>query len=122
MKTLKPLLLALPFAALLSGCVINLGTDGDYGSNWEKTERRNREEIASLVVNTSEQTIRTRLGRPDFSEGYQDQGQDVRVLFYRTQRQEGDGVTSKNECTPLVFRNGLLIGWGDKAYERVAGN
>jgi hypothetical protein len=39
------------------------------------------------------------------------------VLFYRTHRRDGDGVTTKDECTPLVFKNGLLIGWGDAAYQ-----
>jgi len=28
----------------------------------------------------------------------------------------GDGITTKDECTPLVFRNGNLVGWGDSAY------
>ncbi|MDN3640269.1 DUF3192 domain-containing protein [Simiduia curdlanivorans] len=112
---LTSLLLATVTASLLSACIyINKG--GDSNSDWEKTERENKAVISSLQINTAEMDIRSRLGEPDFSEGYTDNDADVRVLFYRTQRQKEDGITSKNECTPLVFRNGKLIGWGDKAY------
>lgn len=124
MKTRHSLLLALPFTALLGGCVIAVGDgDGDmsYGSSWERAERENREEIAKLDLNLSEASVRQRLGKPDFSEAYREGGAEVRVLFYRTQRQHGDGITTKEECTPLVFKNGLLVGWGDKSYAQAYG-
>lgn len=111
-------LLALPFAALLNGCVVAIG-DGEYSdhhSGWQHTERENREQIAQFNLNMSETTVRERLGKPDFSEAYREGSADVRVLFYRTQRQNSDGITTKDECTPLVFKNGLLVGWGDKVY------
>ena len=31
------------------------------------------------------------------------------VLFYRTQRKKGDGATSRNKTTPLVFRTVISI-------------
>lgn len=117
MKSLKNLLLALPLSALLGGCVVNLGTDGDSSSNWERTERKNRDEIAQLVLNANEQSVRSRFGQPDFSEGFQKGRDEYRVLFYRTQRRHGDGVTTKSECTALVFKNGFLTGWGERAYD-----
>ena len=41
------------------------------------------------------------------------------VLFFRTHRTHSDGETTKDECTPLVFRDGVLIGFGDKAYRQL---
>lgn len=40
-------------------------------------------------------------------------GRRHRVLFFRTQHRHSDGETSRDETTPLVFRNDTLIGWGD---------
>jgi hypothetical protein len=37
----------------------------------------------------------------------------VQVLYYRTRRVDDDGITTKNECTPLVFINNELVGWGE---------
>jgi hypothetical protein len=37
-------------------------------------------------------------------------------LFYRTQRKHSDGETTRDETTPLVFRDNRLIGWGDGVY------
>jgi len=52
----------------------------------------------------------------DFNELFEKQDGTYRVLYYRTQKTMGDGITTKDECTPLVFRNGELVGWGDSAY------
>ena len=51
-----------------------------------------------------------------FNELFEKQDGTYRVLYYRTQKTMGDGITTKDECTPLVFRNGNLVGWGDSAY------
>jgi len=40
-------------------------------------------------------------------------------LFYRTRRTEADGETSRDETTPLVFKNNELVGWGLKVYENL---
>ncbi|GAB2689028.1 DUF3192 domain-containing protein [Aliiglaciecola sp. 3_MG-2023] len=118
-KILVAAALALPLT--LSGCVISVGGEGDYSyqSDWEQKERKNRKAIARLESNTAIEDIRSRLGTPDFSELYQENNDEINVLFYRTQRREGDGVTTKDECTPLVFKNGNLIGWGDSAYSNI---
>ena len=56
------------------------------------------------------------MGLADFNEFHQKDQDRFQVLYYRTQRKNGDGVTTKDECTPLVLKNGLLVGWGDTAY------
>lgn len=116
----KGLLLVLPLTAMLGGCVIAVGNDGDGSAGWQKTERSNREEIGQLSLGISESKVRAELGNPDFTEAYRNGQDEVRVLFYRTQRQREDGITTKDECTPLVFTNDRLSGWGDKIYDDVS--
>lgn len=103
----------------LSGCVISVGGDGDgnYGhhADWQDQEQKNRRAIAKLEPELSLQDIAKRLGTPDFNEYYEKDGDKFQILYFRTQRISGDGVTTKDECTPLIFKNGLLAGWGDTA-------
>ncbi|HET8817399.1 MAG TPA: DUF3192 domain-containing protein, partial [Pseudidiomarina sp.] len=59
------------------------------------------------------------LGTPNFSELWTVDGDKYRVLYYRTHRVDSDGETTKDECTPLVFVNGSLVGTGDLAVSRI---
>ena len=74
----------------LSGCVIAVDGDGDYShdysESWKKTERLNREAIADLSIGLTYQSVKNRMGTPDFNEVFQKEGKDVQVLFYRTQQ------------------------------------
>ncbi len=116
-----PLLIALSAPAFISGCVISVGGDGDsrYSSDWQEREYNNRKHIANLERDMAYESVVRRMGVADFNELHQKENGVVRVLYYRTQRTMDDGVTSKDECTPLVFRDGRLIGWGDKAYAEI---
>lgn len=116
-----PILLALLSPAVLSGCVVSVGGDSDsrYSSDWEEREFNNRKHIANLEREMSYESVVRKLGVADFNELHQKDDGVYRVLFYRTQRTMDDGITSKDECTPLVFRDGILIGWGDSAYSRI---
>lgn len=116
---MKKTILALGLsAALLSGCVISV--DGDHdgydnGSTWSEREEDNREQIGRLNIGASINSVRNKMGVPDFDELLLKNEKEHRVLFYRTQRNKGDGVTTKDECTPIVFVNGALIGFGETA-------
>lgn len=116
-KTLLAAAIFLPLT--LSGCVISVDGDGEssYHSSWEDREQDNRQFIADLTTNTNIATIKKRMGVPDFNELHKKGDDEIQVLYYRTQRHTGDGITTKDECTPLVFKNGQLIGWGDSAYQ-----
>lgn len=112
------LLVALTSPALLSGCVISVGgdDDGHYSSDWREREYNNRSQIAKLEKDMTYESVIKRMGVADFNELHEKADGVYRVLFYRTQRSMDDGITTKDECTPLVFRDGTLIGWGDSAY------
>lgn len=111
------LVCALAAPLFLSGCVVSVGGDGDgyYAQDWEKREKNNRRHISKLDTDMALEAISNRMGLADFDESYQRGSDDYRVLYYRTQRLADDGVTTKDECTPLVFKNSRLIGWGDSA-------
>lgn len=111
---------ALACMATLSGCVIIGGEHGWKSSNdWQDEQRENREAIAALDIGMARSDVTQRLGTPAFSEAYTRDEDEYRVLFYRTQHRHSDGDTSRDETTPLVFRNDVLIGWGDEVYASI---
>lgn len=105
---------------VLSGCVISVGgDDSHYSSDWEDREHNNRQHVAQLEKDmTYESVIRT-MGVADFNEMMEKSGHAYRILYYRTNRTMDDGMTTKDECTPLIFEDGVLIGWGDSVYQNL---
>lgn len=113
------LALALSAPLFLSGCVISVGDGGDngsYQSDWQQREFNNRKHISKLEVDSQYEDIVRKMGVADFNEMKKEGDDTIRILFYRTQRSAEDGITTKDECTPLVFKNNRLVGWGDSAY------
>lgn len=120
-KTLPAIALALVIPAL-SGCVVAVGdVKSDREADWQEMERENRESISQLEPGMAVENVRSRLGTPEFSESIESDDGDYRVLFYRTQRREADGMTTRDETTPLIFRNGELVGWGETAWMDLTG-
>jgi outer membrane protein assembly factor BamE (lipoprotein component of BamABCDE complex) len=121
MNYLKVLTVATAMMAL-SGCVVAIGGKDENGSNnssWKKTQKLNNQVISQLNLGTALDSVRGQLGTPDFSESFREGDNETVVLFYRTHHQHSDGETTKDECTPLVFKNGVLTGWGEKAYRQL---
>lgn len=97
-----------------SGCVY---INGELvKDDWEHEQRDNREQISRLEMGTPRSVVLDSMGLPADSEAFTDGDDELRVLFYRTQRRHSDGDTTRDETTPLVFRNDLLIGWGEAVY------
>ncbi len=66
------------------------------------------------------QNVIDTLGVADFTEFYQVKEQEIKVLYFRTQRIHKDGLTTKDECTYLHFENGILTDTGEgKSYKRL---
>jgi hypothetical protein len=105
----------------LSGCVISVDGEGEhsYRSDWQDVEQKNRRAIAKLEPALTFNEVSSRMGTADFNEYYENNGNTYQILYFRTQRIEGDGVTTKDECTPLIFKNGDLAGWGESAYKLI---
>ena len=111
---------------MLSGCVLSIDDDGwnhgdnsDKRSSWSQIEENNREKIGDLSVGASIDSVRRKMGIPDFDELVVKNGKEHRILFYRTQRNKSDGSTTKDECTPLIFVNGELNGFGQTALDAI---
>lgn len=122
MKQLLNLAAASFLAVTLSGCII---VDGEHrswnDSDWKSEQRENRSLISRLELDETRQRVVSRLGTPNFSEAFTKGGDQYRILFYRTQHRHSDGDTTKDETTPLVFKNDLLIGWGHDILADVSG-
>ena len=84
--------------------------------NWEDREQYNSIQIGKLKLGVTHKEILDLLGSPDISEAKLVENQKVQVMFYRTQRKTPDGITTQDECTPLLFKNDVLIAFGDNAY------
>ncbi len=110
----------IPLALTMGGCVISIDGDGDgYHADWEDREYENRKSISNLALDLSHTQVTSMLGVPDFTEFHKSEDGNYMVLFYRTQRIKGDGITTKDECTPVVFKDEKLIGWGDATYRKI---
>lgn len=106
-------------ALMLNGCVLHIGRDGDHDDDQYDSvhalETRNREAISRLALGSSLDQVRSQFGDPDFTEASLVDGQEIRVLRYRTHRTHSDGDTTRDETTPLVFEDGKLVGIGERA-------
>lgn len=116
-KSVARLALMTVFLLPLSACVVIADGDSDHDrSDHTKIERHNRDGIAGLSTGMSRVDVTSKMGTPDFDDQLTD---GHRVLFYRTQRKHGDGMTTRDECTPLIFSNDKLIGWGQLALDKL---
>jgi len=122
-KSLLVIMMALPLTTALSGCVIAVGghdKDGfNYSVDYEDREHENKAHLNKLQHNMSFEQVQNLMGLADFNESYDKNGEVIQVLFYRTHRTEKDGLTTKNECTPLIFKNNVLMSWGDTAFRQL---
>jgi len=106
-------------ATSLTGCIV-VGNHDDWDDeSWQREQRQNRELISQLELNADINSVRSQLGTPNFSEASTHGPDQYQVLFYRTQRIHSDGDTSKDETTPLIFKNNRLIAWGNDALKRL---
>ena len=103
-----------PLALTLTGCMINVEQQPSEDRSVE-----NRSTISSLSLDLTQTEVTERLGIPDFTELHQSEKGNVKVLFYRTHRNKADGITTKDECTPLIFVNSRLVGWGEAAHNQI---
>lgn len=107
-----------------AGCVISVNDDDGWSSKdddgWQQRQRRNRDAIEQLELGRTQDSVTAELGAADLSEAFVRDGREYQVLFYRTHREHKDGRTNRDETTPLVFVDGLLVGWGESAVANAA--
>lgn len=118
MKTTYLLLSAtLTMSTLLTGCVIAIDGDDHQALNNTQADKplENRKKLATLIPNSNLNEIQELMGIADFYEAYKNKNDAVQILYYQTHHVIKDHIIDKNECTPLIFKNGRLESWGEKA-------
>jgi len=76
---------------------------------------KNNANLMKLKVGMAQDEVSTIMGVPALSESYEASGGErVAILYYRTEEKKTTVLSAKEECTPVVFVNGKLTGWGDR--------
>ncbi|WP_340677644.1 DUF3192 domain-containing protein [Paraglaciecola sp.] len=103
--------------ALFVVAVLTFYPDKPEDMDWKDREEYNKVQVSKLELGLKKQAILELLGSPDISEAKRIGEKELQVMFYRTQHKQADGITTADECTPLLFVNGQLVAWGDSAYQ-----
>lgn len=98
------------------GAVLMLYQADPADLQWQERETYNARQIGQLDLGMAKDSVIRILGSPDINEAKASSEGDMQVLFYRTHHVTSDGITTKDECTPLVFRDNKLIAWGNDSY------
>ncbi|RUO69796.1 DUF3192 domain-containing protein [Pseudidiomarina sediminum] len=108
-------------ALTLQGCIVVADGHGDdyKASDFRELEEKNRRMIAGLDDGATMIYVREVMGTPEFADRVSVDNVRYDVLYYRTQRVDADGNTTRDECTPLVFEDGALRGTGHLALSRI---
>ncbi|WP_372872302.1 DUF3192 domain-containing protein [Shewanella sp.] len=120
MKGKAPVVIGSVFAGYLAFVgVVAIGYEPTPDEmDWEDRQLFNSKVLAGLEIGQDMNQVRQMMGSPDFSEAKTVKDGALQVLFYRTHHVKGDGKTTRNECTPLLFRDNQLIAWGTDTYKQ----
>lgn len=123
-KVLKYIVLGLGIYAIAAGLIINFYKDDPQGMYWQDRESFNKRYLSKLKADSPVflDQVFNNLGSPDLTFAKR-KGDDVfQIIYYRTQHEHSDGITTKDECTGMFFKNEQLVAWGpgaEIAYDRV---
>ncbi len=119
-KVVKFVAIGFGLYAVFAALVLTFYEDDTDQMGWEDRQAFNKRFISTLSIDEKidrSYVIQT-LGSPDLTEAKRKDDITFQVMFYRTQHIQSDGITTKDECTPMLFENGSLIAWGDTAYQQ----
>lgn len=96
--------------------IVSFYPDKPQDMSWKDREEYNKVQITKLALGTTLDEVIALMGTPDITEAKKASDYQIQVMFYRTQHVRADGLTTQDECTPLLFENDKLVAWGDGAY------
>lgn len=70
--------------------------------------------MKQLKEGLSKEEVLQIMGQPLVNEKYNTDN----IWFYYTERKWMDGNRTSDECSPLIFEDGKLIGWGKDFYKK----
>ncbi|ALQ10295.1 MULTISPECIES: DUF3192 domain-containing protein [Pseudoalteromonas] len=119
-KFFRYLILGLGLYALIATLVITFYKDDPQAMIWQDREAFNKRYIEKLSLEqpTTINSVLDYLGSPDLTFAKRNSDEVLQIIFYRTQHKTSDGITTIDECTGLLFKNGQLILWGPSAYKK----
>lgn len=117
-KIVKRVSVGVAIYITFAAAVVLYYPDTPDNMDWEDREQYNSIQIGKLELGISHKEIISLLGSPDISEAKMVAEDKLQIMFYRTQRVKPDGITSQDECTPLLFKNDVLIAFGNSAYDK----
>lgn len=88
--------------------------------DWDDRQAFNLQQLSHIKLGQELDAIVSLMGEADFVEAKTLSGNPLQIMFYRTHHIKGDGITTKDECTPLLFANEKLIAFGQETYEQYA--
>ena len=114
------LALAIPLYPLLTWLVLTYYQDDPSKMIWNDREAYNHKYISQLDTQTAltQQQLIEKLGGPDITEAELVGNNTYQLMYYRTKRDISDGITTKQECTVLLFKNQQLIAVSEKAVQQ----
>lgn len=121
-KAVVIVLLGFALYAAIAFSVLQFYTANPETMTWQEREVFNRKYISRLELGETKDAVLRLLGPPDISEALETDDGDLLILFFRTQHMRSDGQTTRDETTPLLFRDDRLMAWGESAYRRHTGN
>ena len=118
-KIIARILVALAAYGIFVALVINFYDDSPSKMQWEDREDYNRQFITKLELEKFDfNSAIEQLGSPDITEAKIVNEKRYQVSFYRTKHVKSDGITTQDECTALLFTNGILTAIGKTAYQQ----
>lgn len=115
-KLVKVIVIGFLIYAGLAATILHFYQGDTESMNWQERETFNLKQIGQLDLGVMKDDVIRLLGSPDISEAKMTDDGHVQVLFYRTHHVTSDGITTRDECTPLLFRDNTLVAWGENAY------
>ncbi|CUA83001.1 MULTISPECIES: DUF3192 domain-containing protein [Pseudidiomarina] len=115
-KMLKVIIIGFAVYVAAAALVLHFYQADPENMSWQERETFNLKQIGRLDLGADKGDVIRLLGSPDISEAKATDNGEVLILFYRTHHVKSDGITTRDECTPLLFKDDKLIAWGADAY------
>lgn len=115
-KMLKVVIIGFAIYVAAAALVLHFYQADPENMSWQERETFNLKQIGRLDLGVDKGDVIRLLGSPDISEAKATDNGEVLILFYRTHHVKSDGITTRDECTPLLFKNDKLVAWGADAY------
>ena len=92
-------------AAMLCGC--------EYCSTGYWEAKASSDKLNNLRTGMNKEQVVKVMGEPLKNQVYNKPD----IWYYYTQIKWSDSIVSRDECTPLFFKGGILVGWGEQYYK-----